>query len=153
MKKLVKNIQIPASREEAFDKFVHQLNAWWPREYTWSQQQLVEIKIDTKKNGLCTEIGPFNFRCDWGRVVDNQANSKVIIKWQISPLRVPEPDPAKASELTVHFKEGADSGTTLELIHAQFENHGEGAEGYLKAMDSGQGWDYILQKYKEYCMQ
>ena len=151
MNKLLKKIKTSTSREEAFKKFVYQLNVWWPKEYTWSQEQLVEIKIDPRQNGLCTEIGPFDFRCDWGRVVEIDVNKKIILKWQISPNRVPEPNPAKASEICIHFWESPDSGTILELEHAHFENHGEGAAEYLKAMDSKQGWDYILQKYLEFC--
>jgi hypothetical protein len=94
------------------------LNAWWPTAYTWSQEHLVEIKIDPKNDGLCTEIGPFGFRCDWGGT-EIKENNKIALKWQISPKRVPEPNPNKASNITVNFKE--DSGaTTLEVEYADF---------------------------------
>jgi len=150
MKKVTKNIQVNISVEKAFDAFVNQINAWWPKEYTWSQEHLKEIKIDAQKDGLCTEIGPYGFRCDWGRVIEIEQNNKIVLKWQISPQRVPEPNPDKASEITVSFQEN--SGTTsIELEHAHFENHGEGAEEYQQAMDSEYGWEYILQRYVAFC--
>ncbi len=150
MEKVKKTITVPITKEKAFNAFVNQFNAWWPKEYTWSQHHLKEIKIDAKKNGLCTEIGPFGFRCDWGRVTEVEENKKITFKWQISPQRVPEPNPDKASEITVSFQEN--SGTTsIELEHAHFENHGEGAEEYQQAMNSEYGWDYILQRYTVFC--
>lgn len=44
---------IPA--QQAYTKFVNELNSWWPREYTWSQDQLQEISMDARENGLCSE--------------------------------------------------------------------------------------------------
>jgi uncharacterized protein YndB with AHSA1/START domain len=150
MEKVTKTITVLMSKEKAFDKFVNHLNEWWPKEYTWSQEHLVEIKIDPKKDGLCTEIGPFGFRCDWGRVMAIEPNEKIKLKWQISPKRVPEPNPDKASSVTINFIEIL-GVTALAFEHADFENHGEGAKEYQQAMDSEQGWDYILKQYVEFC--
>lgn len=151
MEKITRIIYIRVSKKDAFDKFVNQLNEWWPKEYTWSQDKLVEIRITPGHNGLCTEIGPHNFRCDWGRVVDFNEHNRIALKWQISPQRVPEPDPDKASDIAISFREKETVETTLELEHTNFQNHGDGAEDYQKAMDSEYGWDYILKRYVAFC--
>ncbi len=151
MEKINRKILVKLPREAAFDKFVNRLNDWWPKKYTWSYRRLREIKIDPRVDGLCTEIGPYNFRCDWGRVTGYRENEWIAMKWQINPQRVPEPNPDKASDITVTFVGHADRETMIELEHSGFDNHGDGADAYLKAMDSEAGWDYILQHYAEYC--
>lgn len=151
MEKITKVVEVEIDREGAFSKFLNEFNEWWPREYTWSQDNLEEIRIEGKKDGLCTEIGPYGFRCDWGRVMELAENRKVVIKWQISPKREPVPNPEKASELKIVFNENSNLSTTVEFEHRNFKNHGEGWEDYLKMLDSEQGWDYILDRFRKYC--
>lgn len=150
MDKIFKELKIEISKEKAFEKFLNEIHHWWPKAYTWSQDKLQDIRIDGKKDGLCTEIGPHGFRCDWGRVMELTENKKVVLKWQIGPRREPIPDPEKASDIEIVFT-GNDKLTTIEFEHLNFENHGEGSEEYLRMMDSLQGWDYILDAYKSYC--
>jgi uncharacterized protein YndB with AHSA1/START domain len=151
MESISKVLVVEVDQDKAFNRFVHDLNEWWPKEYTWSQKNLVDIKMDPEKNGLCTELGPYNFRCDWGRVTTYEPPLHLSLKWQISSQRIPEPDPEKASDIIVNFKENADGNTIVEFTHMNFQKHGYGAEDYQKAMDSEQGWDYILDRYKSYC--
>lgn len=151
MDKVTKNANVPIPLEKAFDNFVNKLNEWWPKEYSWSQKDLVEIKIDPKKNGLCSEIGPHGFRCDWGRVTKIDPNKEIAFNWQISPQRVPEPNPDKSSEVKVVFKELPGAEACIELEHSGFEKHGDGSAAYQQAMDSEYGWRYILNAYTDYC--
>jgi hypothetical protein len=150
MEIITRRLKIGTVPEIAFKKFVNEFNEWWPKEYTWSQDKLKEIKIDKRKDGLCTEIGPNGFRCDWGTVKKYTDNEKISLKWQISPNREPIPNPDKASDLNVDFYRDGNS-TTIKFEHFNFDNHGKGSEDYRKMMDSDFGWDYILKKYKEYC--
>jgi hypothetical protein len=150
VEKIARKMTLNVSPEKAYDTFLNALNEWWPKEYTWSQAQLREIKIDARKDGLCTEIGPHGFRCDWGRVSELVKNEHIGLKWQISPKREPIPDPAKASDLQVRFARHADA-TMMEFEHYNFENHGEGAKNYRDMMDSEYGWDYILNNFKVHC--
>lgn len=150
MANIKKQLSIEVSVEEAFNKFLKELNQWWPKEYTWSQEVLEEIRIDPQVNGLCTEIGPFGFRCDWGRITELVPHKRIGLKWQISPKREPIPNPKNASDIRVSFAANGNSAV-VEFEHYNFENHGIGAEEYRQMMDSAQGWDYILQLYKTYC--
>src|SRR5690606_7470152 len=60
------SVTVPLDAHAAFHVFVDDLNAWWPRELTWSGDALERITIDPRVDGLCTEIGPHGYRCDWG---------------------------------------------------------------------------------------
>lgn len=151
MKKINKHLQIKVLPVKAFKKFVNELNEWWPKEYTWSQDRLKEIKIESRKDGRCTEIGPYGFRCDWGTVTEFKEFEKLSLKWQIGPNREPIPNPDKASDINVIFTIGENATTDVEFDHFNFENHGESSDSYRKMMDSEQGWDYILNSFKTYC--
>lgn len=139
-----KQIDVDLSSEQAFNAFISELALWWPKAYTWSKDKLVEISIHPIPGGHCTEKGPNDFRCDWGTVSAVKHGEYIKIGWQISPFRVPEPDPDKASEVTIGFRTITDEQTRIELRHDHFENHGEGYEKYGDAMDGEQGWDYLL---------
>jgi uncharacterized protein YndB with AHSA1/START domain len=141
------------SPKDAFDRFVHDLNAWWPREYTWSRDKLQNISIEAREDGLCTEMGPNGFRCDWGRVVSIEAPERIILKWQISPRREPVPDPSQASEVEIRFKSKEGNQTEIEFEHRDFDKHGEGSAAYQQAMASEMGWDHILDLYVNYAEQ
>ncbi|MEK6480569.1 SRPBCC family protein [Catalinimonas sp. 4WD22] len=153
MKSIKRTFLVGLSAHEAFHKFIKELGEWWPREYSWSQDKLESISIEARKDGLCTEIGPHGFRADWGRVIEIDVPQLIVFKWQISPQRVPEPDPSKSSEVSIKFEEVQSDSTRLLFEHRNFEKHGEDAEEYRQAMDSERGWDYILALFLKYAAQ
>ena len=136
------SVTVALAQERAFTRFTTELGAWWPAEYTWSQQVLEEIGMEPRVGGWCFELGPGGFRLDWGRVTVWEPPARVVFTWQIGPTRVPQPDPAQASEVEVAFEE-----SRVELVHRGFERHGDGAEDYAAAMGSPQGWEYILARF------
>jgi uncharacterized protein YndB with AHSA1/START domain len=140
---------VPASADRAFKVFVHEINTWWPREYTWAGEVLEKIEIETRIQGRCFERGPHGFECDWGRVTAFDSPNRIVFTWQIAPDRVPEPNPDKASEVEVSFSEIGKQETRVKFEHRNFEKHGEHAESYKQALSSPQGWKYILDKFKD----
>ncbi|SRR5690606_30601538 len=151
MDKITKRVRIKRSAAETFDLFTKGIHRWWPIAYTWSGHLLQEVKIDAKVGGFCTEIGPHDFRVDWGRVTDLESDHLIRFTWQISSTRVPEPNPKKSSEVTVVFEELFESLTEVTLEHRNFQFHGPGWIEYLKAMDSSGGWTYLLDCFREEC--
>jgi len=143
-------ITVPAPPAHAFTTFTEAMTAWWPAEYTWAQRTLVEIGIEPREGGHCFERGPHGFRCDWGRVVTCEPPDRIAFTWQISPQRVPQPDPAQASLVEVRFAPDG-NGTRVEVAHRHFDRHGEGAEGYAAAMGSPQGWPLLLERFAAAC--
>lgn len=146
-----KNVEVKIPQERAFLTFINDLAKWWPKEYTWSQNTLVDMKIDTKVNGLCTEIGPNDFRCDWGTVTEIEIPAYLAFKWQISIQRSPIPNPDKASTVKITFEAISGFETNVRLKHTDFKNHGGDYQEYLQAMESDKGWIYILNSFKDYC--
>jgi uncharacterized protein YndB with AHSA1/START domain len=144
-------ITVPVPPERAFSLFTEGMTSWWPPEYTWAQRTLEEIAIEPREGGHCFERGPHGFRCDWGRVVTCQPPARIAFTWQISPQRVPQPDPARASLVEVRFTPEGDSGTRVELFHRHFSRHGDGADGYEAAMSSPQGWPLLLERFATAC--
>jgi uncharacterized protein YndB with AHSA1/START domain len=141
------DITVPASPERAFAVFTEGMTSWWPPAYTWAQKTLEEIAIEPREGGHCYERGPHDFRCDWGRVVTCEPPERIAFTWQISPQRVPQPDPALASLVEVRFEPDGESGTRVRLAHRHFTRHGEGSEGYEAAMSSPQGWPLLLERF------
>lgn len=135
--------------EDCFSIFVDHLQEWWPKEYTWSQQSLKKMIIAPYINGKCFETGPYDFRCDWGRVLEFERPFHIAFTWQINAARVPEPDPEKASKVTISFKTLEDKTVRVRLIHSNFDRHGASWQEYAKAMNSEKGWSYILEKYRQ----
>lgn len=140
-------VQLPPER--AFVRFTEQMTDWWPPEYTWAQQKLAAIAIEPAEGGRCFERGPHGFSCDWGRVLACEPPARLVFTWQISPQRVPQPDPERVSEVEVRFTAEGDGATRVELEHGRFERHGEGADGYRAAMDSPQGWPLLLERFAD----
>jgi len=96
-------VDVTLPPERAFAFFAEHLAMWWPRDYTWGQDVLEDIAIEPRVGGLCSERGPYGFRCDWGRVLAWEPPHRIALAWQIGPRREPEPNPAKASTLEVTF--------------------------------------------------
>lgn len=148
------SVTVRATPELAFTVFTGRLNDWWVREFSWSgPDRLVHIGIEPGLGGLAHEIGPHGFRIDWGRVLTWEPARRLVLSWQIPPDRIPQPDPAQASEIEVWFRPHTDGstpgGTTVELEHRHFERHGPDAAGYRCAMTDG--WQELLARYAEAC--
>jgi uncharacterized protein YndB with AHSA1/START domain len=137
--------EVTLTPEQAFRLFTSDLGSWWPREFSWSQDVLEEIGMEELAGGFLYETGPHGLRLDWGRVLAWEPPGRVVFSWQISPERVPEPNPAHASEVEVRFEPAA-SGCRVVLLHRGFERHGEGGAGYAKMMET-QGWPYALERF------
>jgi len=140
-------LTVPASAERAYAVFAEEFDSWYPSEYTWSQDVLDTIGIEGREGGRCFERGPHGFWIDWGRVLVWDPPYRLVFTWQVSPRREPVPDPAKASEVEVRFHEEGAQNTRIGFEHRGISRHGEGAEEYLEALGSEQGWPYILDRY------
>lgn len=144
---IVHTVTVPLPPAEAFHLFVDGLTNWWPADYTWAAEVLEAISIEPRLGGRCFERGPCGFECDWGRVTAWDPPHRLSLTWQISLERVPEPNPARASEVVVRLAREAPSSTGVTLEHRGFERHGDGGAQYRAALASPQGWPYILDRY------
>ena len=141
------SVTVDLPPESAFERFTAGFGTWWPAEFTWSQPGLLEwIGMDGRLDGLLSELGPHGFRVDWGRVVAWEPPARLAFLWQIGADRVPVPDPARASTVTVTV-EPADGGSRVRVIHDGWERHGDGAQQYRA--DFQQAWPMALERFAE----
>lgn len=145
--RIVRQLVVPASAEHAFGLFAGGMAAWWPPEYTWGGEVLQWIGVEPRVGGACFERGPEGFRCDWGRVLLWQPPRRLVFTWQIGPDRVPQPDPARASEVEVRFTPAGAAETRVELEHRHLSRHGERGDAYRAALEAPGGWDHLLARY------
>lgn len=140
-------VTVPLSREDAFELFTSHFGRWWPRDYSYSGDVLSDIKLGSAQGEWCYEIGPNGFRCDFGRIVDWVAPSKFTFTWQIGPKSTPQPNPSKASLVSITFAESGAAQTIVTVEHSDFARHGDGATQYRAEMASEYGWPFVLQQY------
>src|SRR5690606_18057354 len=139
---------LPITRDAAFELFVDRFAEWWPKDYTFSGDNLQDIGMEPMLGGACYEQTRGGHRMIWGTVLSIERPLYIRLAWQISPDRRPIADPAAASRVMVTFW---DAGTTtrLELVHSEFVRHGDGAEAYRQALAAPEGWPYCLERLRE----
>jgi uncharacterized protein YndB with AHSA1/START domain len=130
----------------AFRLFTEGFGRWWPRDYSWGGEALLDIGMEPRPGGACREIGPHGFRCDWGRVTGWDPPRRVAFTWQVGFDRTPLPDPSMASEVEVTFAP-AGARTEVVLRHHGFSRHGAQAEAYREGMAGPHGWPLILARF------
>jgi uncharacterized protein YndB with AHSA1/START domain len=143
------SVAVPTTAAVAFRAFTEGIPQWWVQEFTWSGRDCLEtIAIEPRVGGKAYEVGPHGFRLDWGRVLVWEPPQRLVLSWQIAPDRVPQPDPAKASEVEVHFHQHGDR-TVVDLEHRHFDRHGPDGVGYWRAMTDG--WRELLDRFAATC--
>ena len=65
--------------------------------------------------------------------------------WQIGCDRVPQPDPERASLVTVTVEAVSPTTTTVQVVHDRWEHHGEGAQTYRD--DFAGAWPMALERF------
>jgi uncharacterized protein YndB with AHSA1/START domain len=74
---------------------------------------------------------------------------RLVFTWQIGPGRQPVPDETRAGEVEVRFRDIGNGHCHVELEHRGFGKYGQGGDQYRAAMESPQGWPYILESYRQ----
>lgn len=142
-----RSLTLRVPREEAFRTFVERMTEWWPREYTWSTDDVERIVVEPRQGGSVYETGRSGREEPWGTVLEWDPPERLAFSWQIRPDRTPEPDTSRSSQVDLRFFEDSPGETRVELTHDSFERHGAGAQEYRAGMDSPQGWTEILARY------
>jgi uncharacterized protein YndB with AHSA1/START domain len=144
------SVTVPVHPDLAFEVFTGGFGRWWPAERTWSGPgALIQIGIEAGAGGLCYEIGPHGFRCDWGRVLAFDPPRRLVLSWQIGPHGEPVPDPERAGEVEVSFAEADELGTVVTVEHRAFERYGPDGDSYRKQLDEPDGWPYLLSRFRQ----
>jgi uncharacterized protein YndB with AHSA1/START domain len=143
---VTKSITVDAPPDRAFAVFTTGMSTWWPMESHHIGENLaVEVVIEPRAGGRWFERAADGSECDWGRVLTWDPPRRLVFTWQIGPGREPVPDPDRASEVEVRFRD-----ERVELTHRGFERHGPSGGDYRKALSSPEGWPMMLNRFKAY---
>ena len=141
------SVTVDASPADSFAGFTDGMGSWWPRAFTWSGELLESIGIEGRVGGFCYEIGAGGMRLDWGRVSAWEPSHRLAFSWQIGPDRVPQPNPARASQVELTFEPAAGDRTVVSVVHDGWQRHGDGGAAYREQFAAAGAWQTILEHY------
>jgi len=144
---VIVTVHVEAPQERAFDVFTSRFGSWWPMEHHIGLEPAVDAVIEPRVGGRWFERAADGSECEWGRVLEWEAPTRVVLAWQLTPEFAYDPDPAMATEVEVRFVAEGPSTTRVELEHRGFEVHGEQGAAMREAVSAPDGWGGIVQRY------
>jgi uncharacterized protein YndB with AHSA1/START domain len=140
-------IDVAAPPERAFDVFTAGFDGWWNREHHLLPGTLKACGIEPKVGGRVWEDNDAGETCTWGRVLAWDPPRSFTFSWLIGADWGVPPDDAVGSQVTVTFTP-TDTGTHVELVHDNLDNHGEGWQAIRDSINSEGGWGSLLQRFE-----
>jgi uncharacterized protein YndB with AHSA1/START domain len=144
-----KSIVVNAPIAHAFKVFTERFDAWWPRTHHIGKIESFTAILEPREGGRWFERGADGSECDWGRVLVYSPPTRVALSWHLNGDYGYDPDPSKASRVEVTFHDEGGGKTRVELVHSQFERHGEGAQKVRESVGGRGGWPLILDRFAE----
>ncbi len=133
---VVKVVSVPVGPEAAFDRFIRQMDSWWPRAtHSVTEDQCREVAFDERVGGH-----PFERDMDgnvhiWGTISVWEPPARVVFSWH------PKREPETAQEVEITFT-AQDGGTLVRLEHRGWEALGDIAAEQREMYDNG--WQPVL---------
>jgi uncharacterized protein YndB with AHSA1/START domain len=150
-----REVTVEAPIARAFDVFTRRLDAWWPHDSRQVAPTPAIAVLEPRVDGRCYSLSEDGTQCDWGRVLAFDPPHRLVFAWLLTPDWQFEPDPAKASDVTVTFTALSPSTTHVTLVHAGFERYGDAAAGasMRDQVDSAGGWGALVDLYANYVVE
>jgi uncharacterized protein YndB with AHSA1/START domain len=138
--------------ERAFDVFTRRLDAWWPHESHHIGAMPAIAVLEPRADGRCYSLAQDGTQSDWGRVLAFEPPHRLVFAWLLTPDWQLEPDPAKASDVTVTFTAVSPSQTQVTLVHAGFERYADPAGGTAMRdqVDGAGGWGTLVDLFADH---
>lgn len=146
------SVRVVMDSEDAFRNFVYELRRWWPLAFTYSLDRFARAEIEPLKGGRWYEVDNTGQKAIWGEVCEFDPPHRVVLSYAISPRWEPEP-PERASEVEFRFIAEHEAtnierpATRIEVLHRNFERHGEGGRALRDRLASPRGWPLILTSF------
>lgn len=142
------SVVVAAPVERAYGVFTSSMARWWPPAYTFAgEDEYASVVVEQFAGGRWYERDISGNTADWGKVLECDVGQRIVLTWQVSAERSPEP-PERASTIEVRFVAAGPAATRVELEHRDFDRHGAGAATIRGGMASPQGWPHILERYR-----
>jgi uncharacterized protein YndB with AHSA1/START domain len=142
-----KSVTVEAPQERAFAVFTN-MTTWWIMDSHHIGEQVPEaIVMEPRAGGRWFERTSDGVETEWGRIIDWEPPTRVLLAWHLNHEWEFDPDPEKATEIEVHFVAEGPTTTRVELEHRGFERLGEHAASVSEAVGSPNGWSGLLALY------
>lgn len=142
-----KSLLVKANREKSFAAFTGGIGRWWPRSKSIGSAPQTDVVLEPRVGGRWYERGADGSECEWGKVLEWEPPSRVLLAWQIGADW--KFDATLVTEVEVTFTALASGETRVDLEHRYLERLGEGAERARAAFDSEDGWGGVLRDFGE----
>ena len=140
-------VVVEAPIEQAFTVLTEGIGTWFPPEYNLLAVPIAERVFEPRVGGHVYDRGVDGSECHWGRVLEYEPPTRVVISWDISPRWQIETDVAKTSEVEVRFIAEGANRTRLELEHRHLERHGDGWQQLHESVSGDGGWPGALRTF------
>jgi uncharacterized protein YndB with AHSA1/START domain len=144
-----KSIRVRAPITHAFHVFTEKFDVWWPHTHHIGKVESFTAILEAREGGRWFERGADGSECEWGRVLVYAPPTRLALSWNLNPSYAYDPDPSKASRVDVTFHDEGGGTTRIDLVHSQFERHGEGWEKVSDSVGGRGGWPLILDRFAE----
>jgi uncharacterized protein YndB with AHSA1/START domain len=145
-----RSIVVNADIDRSFSAFTRGIGRWWPRTHSIGSSPQADVVLEGRAGGRWYERSQDGSECEWGKVLQWEPPSRILLAWQIDGDW--KYDPAFVTEVEVTFTALAARQTRVEVVHRNLERYGDKAAKIRDAVDSEGGWNGILKSYAEYAV-
>jgi uncharacterized protein YndB with AHSA1/START domain len=112
-----RSITVAAPVEKAFEVFTDRFGAWWPLDYHTGDEDPETVVIEPRRGGRWYERTAGGEEADWGVVLAWEPPTRLVLAWRLDAEWKHNPDPAKQTEIEVHFVPDGRVRTRVDLEH------------------------------------
>jgi len=143
-----KSIVVQAPIERAFQVYTEGFASWWPMStHHIGDAEPETVITELRPGGRQYERAPDGAECTWGYVIAYEPPHRIVTSWHLQGDWKFDPDPERASVVTVTFIPEGDSQTRVELEHGELWRHGEAGEKIREGVSQPGGWGSILELF------
>ena len=143
-----KSLVVKTNPQVSFTAFTSGIGRWWPRSKSIGSAAQADVILEPRVGGRWYERGADGSECEWGKVLEWQPPSRVVLAWQIGADW--KFDPALVTEVEITFTSVGEGETRVEIEHRHLERLGAGAERAREAFDSENGWMGVLREFERF---
>jgi uncharacterized protein YndB with AHSA1/START domain len=143
-----RSIVVKADINRSFSAFTGGIGRWWPRSKTIGSAAQADVVLEGRAGGRWYERGEDGSECEWGKVLQWEPPSRVVLAWQIDGNW--KYDPALVTEVEVTFTPLGSKETRVDIEHRNLERFGDKAARIREAFDSEQGWNGVLKSFIDF---
>jgi len=140
------SVDVKASAARAFELFVRNMGAWWPRGKTPAGSPHVELVVEPRENGRWFERDADGRETQCGKVLAWEPPRRLLLCWQLDHnFRF---DADLRLEVEIVFEDLPGGGARVSLEHRDLEQLGAEAETFAGKVRSG--WPERMRNFAHY---